>query len=69
MCLALFFAAFFFFLGRQKVMSVYMHGSPLLLALGIAPLLLMIIWLVRVRFVNWLKRNLPDQADRSPRSG
>jgi uncharacterized membrane protein len=69
MCFALFFAASFFFLGQQKVMPVYMHGSPLLLALGIAPLLVMIFWLIRVRFTNWFKHDPDDKADRSLRSG
>jgi hypothetical protein len=64
MCFALFFAASFFFLGQQKVMPVYMHGSPLLLALGIAPLLVMTFWLIRVRFTNWFKHDRDDKADR-----
>ena len=68
MCFALFFAASFFFLGQQKVMPVYMHGSPLLLALGIAPLLVMIFWLIRVQFTNWFKHHPHDKADRSLRS-
>ncbi|MBB6188347.1 DUF2306 domain-containing protein [Rhodanobacter sp. MP7CTX1] len=67
MCFALFFAASFFFLGQQKVMPVYMHGSPLLLALGIAPLLVMIFWLIRVRFTNWFKDDPHHKADRSLR--
>jgi uncharacterized membrane protein len=69
MCFALFFAASFFFLGQQKVMPVYMHGSPLLLALGIAPLLVMIFWLIRVRFTKWFKHDPDDKADRSLRPG
>jgi hypothetical protein len=69
MCFALFFAASFFFVGQQKVMPVYMHGSPLLLALGMAPLLVMTFWLIRVRFTNWFKHHRHDKADRSPHSG
>jgi uncharacterized membrane protein len=68
MCFALFFAASFFFLGQQKVMPVYMHGSPLLLALGIAPLPAMIFWLIRVRFTNWFKHDPHDNAACSPHS-
>jgi hypothetical protein len=49
MCFGLFFAAAFFFLGQQKVMPQALHGSPFLLALAFAPLLLMVFWLVRVR--------------------
>ena len=52
MCFALFFASAFFFLGQQKVMPVFMHGSPLLFVPAIAPLVLMIFWLFRVRFAN-----------------
>jgi uncharacterized membrane protein len=49
MCFALFFAAGSFFLGQQKVMPAWMHGSPLLFIPALAPLALMIFWLIRVR--------------------
>jgi len=49
MCFALFFATGSFFIGQQKVMPAFMHGSPLLVVLGIGPLLFMIYWLWRVR--------------------
>jgi uncharacterized membrane protein len=49
MCFALFFATGSFFLGQQKVMPAFMHGSPILVVLGIAPLAFMIFWLHRVR--------------------
>jgi hypothetical protein len=49
MCFAFFFAAGSFFLGQQKVMPVWMHGSPVLWTLGLAPLGFLIFWLVRVR--------------------
>jgi len=55
MCGAFFFASGSFFLGQQKVMPVWMHGSPVLLALGLAPLALLIFWMIRVRFTNWDK--------------
>lgn len=48
MCFALFFATGSFFLGQQKVMPAFMHGSPLLVVLGLAPLALMFFWLWRV---------------------
>jgi flagellar biosynthesis protein FliR len=38
-------------------MPVFMHGSPILLALGIAPLLVMVCWLIRVRLTDWFRRN------------
>ncbi len=49
MCTALFIASGSFFIGQQKVMPAFMHGSPILFALGLAPLPLMIFWLIRVR--------------------
>ena len=52
MCAALTIASGSFFLGQQKVMPVYMHGSPWLFVPVFAPLLLMSFWLVRVRIGN-----------------
>src|SRR5262249_8356052 len=49
MCFALFFASAFFFIGQQKVMPPALHGSPVLLVLGLAPLAVMVFWLVAVR--------------------
>jgi uncharacterized membrane protein len=49
MGLALFVASGSFFIGQQKVMPAWMHGSPVLLALGAAPLALTIFWLIRIR--------------------
>jgi len=49
MCLGLFVAAGSFFLGQQQVMPVFIQGSPLLFVPAVAPLLLLIFWLVRVR--------------------
>lgn len=49
MCAGLFFAAASFFLGQQKVMPQFMHGSPVLWVLGLAPLGFMIFWLIRIR--------------------
>jgi len=60
MCFALFIATGSFFLGQQQVMPAFMHGSPVLVALGISPLPLMIFWLVRVRFTNRFKPALAE---------
>lgn len=49
MCCALFFATSFFFIGQQKIMPAVMRGSPILVALGLAPLAVMIFWLIRTR--------------------
>jgi len=58
MCFALFFAAASFFLGQQKVMPNFLHGSPVLLGLGLAPLAIMVFWMVRVRRPAWFKWRL-----------
>ena len=39
-----------FFLGQQRVMPAAMRGSPWLFVPVFAPLLLMVFWLIRVRF-------------------
>ena len=44
-----------FFLGQQRVMPVYMQGSPWLFVPVFAPLLLMVFWLIRVRFMRRFK--------------
>ncbi len=50
MCAGLFFAAASVFLGQQKVMPKFMHGSPVLWLLGLAPLGFLLFWLIRVRW-------------------
>lgn len=52
MCFALFFATAFFFVGQQKVMPAFVRGSPFLLLPPLAPLALMVFWLVRTRSKN-----------------
>lgn len=49
MCTALFFASGSFFLGQQKVMPEAVKGSPVLIVLAVAPLVLMVFWLFYVR--------------------
>jgi hypothetical protein len=49
MCAGLFFATGSFFLGQQKVMPQFMHGSPVLWLLALAPLGFISFWLIRVR--------------------
>ncbi len=50
MCTAWFIACSSFFLGQQKVMPAWMHGSKVLLVLALLPLGFMLFWLIRVRF-------------------
>ncbi|HEY4940719.1 MAG TPA: DUF2306 domain-containing protein [Rhizomicrobium sp.] len=56
MCAALTIASGSFFLGQQKVMPAFMHGSPWLFVPVIAPLALMVFWLIRIRFAGWYAR-------------
>jgi hypothetical protein len=55
MCFALFFASSFFFLGQQRV-AAFFHKSPLLFVPALAPLAVMLFWLVRVRLTKWVRR-------------
>lgn len=55
MCTAWFIASASFFLGQQKVMPAWMHGSKVLLVLALAPLGFMLFWLVWVRIGNRFK--------------
>jgi len=48
MCTALFIASGSFFLGQQKVMPLWIKGSPWLFVPALAPLVLMVFWLIRV---------------------
>ena len=59
MCLGLFIATGSFFIGQQRDMPISVRGSPILLLLGVAPLIAMIFWLVRMR------RGAADPASRS----
>jgi uncharacterized membrane protein len=54
MCIALLIASGSFFLGQQRVMPVWMRGSPWLFVPTFAPLVLMIYWLIRIRFKKGL---------------
>jgi hypothetical protein len=49
MCFALFIATGSFFLGQMKFLPEPMRILPLLLLLGVAPLLILIYWMWRVR--------------------
>lgn len=57
MLLAFFIATGSFFIGQQKVMPEWiLQGRPLLFALGFAPLLFLVFWLIRVRLTKWYKQ-------------
>src|SRR5476651_2319290 len=55
MSVALTIASGSFFLGQQRIMPAYMRGSPWLFVPVIAPVLLMVFWLVRVRLTPWFR--------------
>jgi hypothetical protein len=50
MCLAFFITSGLFFLGQQKVLPQPVRGSPMPFVLAFAPIALMLVWLVQVRF-------------------
>ena len=52
MCFAFFLATGSFFLGQQDIMPQTVRGSPVLFVLAFAPLAVMALWLVRLRFAK-----------------
>lgn len=56
MCFGWFIATGSFFLGQQQVFPAWLRGSPALLLPALLPLLLLIFWLIRVRFTSAYKR-------------
>jgi hypothetical protein len=56
MCFGWFIATGSFFMGQQQVFPESWRGSPLFLIPAVLPLLLLIFWLIRVRFTNAYKR-------------
>jgi hypothetical protein len=64
MCFAWFIAAASIFLARQHIFPVLLRKTGVLYVLSFLPLLLMIFWLVRVRFTNARKKmSLPLRGD------
>jgi uncharacterized membrane protein len=63
MCFAWFIASGSLFIARPKIFPALMRTTHTLVLLGILPLLLMIFWLVRIRFASGPRRNgFPTQA-------
>lgn len=56
MCFALFIGSASIFLARQHLFPAFMRRSGMLVLLSLAPLLLMIFWLIRIRFANARRR-------------
>jgi hypothetical protein len=67
MCFAFFVATGSFFLGQQDVLPQALRGSPILVVLALAPIALMLFWLVRVRFSGMISGlKLLDAAAGTP---
>lgn len=62
MCFGLFIAAASIFLARQHIFPAVMRKTGLLLFLSFLPLLLMVFWLVRMRFAKVYKRMSMQRA-------
>jgi len=64
MCFAMFIATGSFFLGQQQVFPDFIRKTNVLLLPAFLPLVLVIFWLVRVRFANAYKRkSMPRGGD------
>lgn len=53
MCVGLFIAVGSFLLGQQQVLPPLLRGSPLIFAIVFTPIVIMIVWLIRVRLTKW----------------
>ena len=62
MCFALFIAAASIFLARQKLFPVFLRKTGVLFLLSFLPLMLMIFWLIRVRFANRYRTSTAHRA-------
>jgi hypothetical protein len=68
MCFALFIAAASIFMARQQLFPDLLRKTGALLLLSFLPLMLMIFWLIRVRFANAYKRmSIPTSDDTQSR--
>ena len=65
MCFGWFIATGSFFLGQQQVFPVWLRGSPALLVPALLPLVLLIFWMIRVRFTSVYKKMATPRAERA----
>ena len=63
MCFGWFIATGSFFLGQQRVFPAWLRGSPVLLVPALLPLVLLIFWMIRVRFTGAYKKMSPPRAE------
>jgi hypothetical protein len=66
MCFALFIAAASIFLARPHLFPVLLQKTGVLIFLSVLPLLLMIFWLIRVRFTNAFKQKVMGRMSLDP---
>src|SRR5580704_7102591 len=66
MCFALFIAAASIFLARPHLFPELLQKTGLLIFLSVLPLLLMIFWLIRVRFMNAFKQKVMGRISLDP---
>jgi len=59
MCFGWFIATGSFFLGQQQVFPAAIRKTGLLIVPAVLPLILLVFWLVRVRFTNAYRRRTP----------
>lgn len=65
MCFGWFIATGSFFLGQQQVFPARLRGSPVLLVPALLPLVLLVFWLIRVRFTNAFKKMSMPRAEQA----
>jgi uncharacterized membrane protein len=63
MCFGWFIATGSFFLGQQQVFPAWLRGSPVLLVPALLPLVLLIFWMIRVRFTGAYKKMSTPRAE------
>ena len=63
MCFGWFIATGSFFLGQQQVFPASWRGSPAFLVPALLPLLLLVFWMIRVRFTSAYKRMSMPRAE------
>ena len=69
MCFALFIAAGSIFLARQHLFPAFMRKTGMLFFLSFLPLVLMIFWLIRVRFPNAYRQKALGRVNAGPAPG
>ena len=62
MCFGWFIATGSFFLGQQQVFPQWLRGSSVLTLLAVLPLLLLIFWIIRIRFGGTYRRQTAPTA-------